>query len=37
MLALALYVGLNPIDLKLITAIFVLASLITMKIISQRR
>lgn len=37
MVALALYVGLNPIDLKLITAVFVLAILITPKIISRDR
>ncbi len=37
MVALALYVGLNPIDLKLITAIFVLAILIAPKIIAQHR
>jgi len=36
MVALALYVGLNPIDLKLITAVFVLAILIAPKIIHQR-
>jgi putative tryptophan/tyrosine transport system permease protein len=37
MVALALYVGLNPIDLKLITAVFVLAILIAPKIIQKRR
>lgn len=37
MVALALYIGLNPIDLKLITAVFVLAILIAPKIIQSRR
>ena len=37
MVALALYVGLNPIDLKLITAVFVLAILIAPKWITLRR
>ena len=37
MVALALYVGLNPIDLKLITAVFVLAILIAPKIIKSDR
>lgn len=37
MVALALYVGLNPIDLKLITAVFVLVILIAPKIIQKRR
>ncbi|MEN6621587.1 MAG: ABC transporter substrate binding protein, partial [Smithella sp.] len=37
MVALALYVGLNPIDLKLVTAIFVLAILIAPKILSRSR
>lgn len=37
MVALALYVGLNPIDLKLITAVFVLAILIGPKILQKRR
>lgn len=37
MVALALYVGLNPIDLKLITAVFVLAILIAPKILAQNR
>ncbi len=36
MVALALYVGLNPIDLKLITAVFVLFILIAPKIFHQR-
>ncbi|MBN1663067.1 MAG: hypothetical protein JW943_05650, partial [Deltaproteobacteria bacterium] len=36
MVALALYVGLNPIDLKLITALFVLAILIMPKILEGR-
>jgi putative ABC transport system permease protein len=36
MVALALYVGLNPIDLKLITALFVLAILIAPKILAGR-
>ncbi len=36
MVALALYVGLNPIDLKLITAIFVLAILVVSKVGSAR-
>jgi putative tryptophan/tyrosine transport system permease protein len=36
MVALALYVGLNPIDLKLVTAVFVLAILIAPKIIPMR-
>jgi len=36
MVALALYVGLNPIDLKLITAVFVLAILIAPKILHHR-
>ncbi|MBI5586035.1 MAG: hypothetical protein HY892_19660 [Deltaproteobacteria bacterium] len=37
MVALALYAGLNPIDLKLITALFVLFILIAPKVIGQRR
>jgi putative ABC transport system permease protein len=37
MVALALYVGLNPIDLKLITAVFVLAILIAPRVIQKRR
>jgi len=37
LVALALYVGLNPIDLKLITAVFVLAILIAPKIVQQRQ
>ncbi len=37
MVAFALYVGLNPIDLKLVTAFFVLAVLIAPKIIAARR
>ena len=37
MVALALYVGLNPIDLKLITAVFVLAILVAPKIIQKRQ
>ncbi len=37
MVALALYVGLNPIDLKLVTAVFVLAILIVPKILQKRR
>ena len=36
MVALALYVGLNPIDLKLITATFVLAILIIPKLVSAK-
>jgi len=36
MVALALYVGLNPIDLKLITAVFVLVILIAPKMLHQR-
>jgi len=36
MVALALYVGLNPIDLKLITAVFVLVILIGPKMLHQR-
>lgn len=36
MVALALYVGLNPIDLKLITAIFVLIVLVAPKIVSRK-
>lgn len=36
MIALALYVGLNPIDLKLITAVFVLIVLVTPKIFSRK-
>ncbi len=36
MVAFALYVGLNPIDLKLVTALFVLAILIAPKIIAAR-
>jgi putative ABC transport system permease protein len=36
MVALALYVGLNPIDLKLITAVFVLIVLVAPKIISHK-
>ncbi len=36
MVALALYVGLDPIDLKLITAVFVLAILIAPKILQAR-
>lgn len=36
MVALALYVGLNPIDLKLITAIFVLLILIAPRIVSSK-
>lgn len=36
MVALALYVGLDPIDLKLVTAVFVLAILIAPKIIKKR-
>lgn len=35
--ALALYVGLQPIDLKLITAVFMLVTLIVTKIISNRK
>ena len=35
LIALALYVGLNPIDLKLITAVFVLCILIAPKILQQ--
>ncbi len=37
LVALALYVGLNPIDLKLITAVFVLAILIAPKILQRRQ
>jgi putative ABC transport system permease protein len=37
MVALALYVGLNPIDLKLITAVFVLAILVAPKILQKRQ
>lgn len=37
MVALALYVGLNPIDLKLITALFVLAILVAPKILPQKK
>ncbi len=37
MVALALYVGLDPIDLKLITAVFVLAILIAPKILQARK
>jgi putative ABC transport system permease protein len=36
MVALALYVGLNPIDLKLITAVFVLVVLVAPKIFSHK-
>lgn len=36
MVALALYVGLNPIDLKLITAAFVLLTLVASRIVSGR-
>ncbi len=36
MVALALYAGLNPIDLKLITAIFVLIVLVAPKIVSRK-
>lgn len=37
MVALALYVGLNPIDLKLITAVFVLAILVAPAILHKRQ
>jgi putative ABC transport system permease protein len=37
MVALALYAGLNPIDLKLITALFVLVILIAPKVMGRRR